>query len=506
MDSPSDRRHSFFPAEALIFLIIWTALLWVGRERLLRDPGTFWHTVVGRQMLNSHDVVRTDVFSFRHAGRPWLAHQWLGETAMAIIDRVGGLDGLLLAAVTLLAATYAFAAHRLISRGTTAPTAAILVTLAIAASSFHFLVRPHLVGIPLMGATLAILADYESRRAHPRRLLALPLILILWANTHGSALGGLATIWLVVAGWTAQRIARRPDAPRLVLAWLAAAASTLAVLANPFGPELPRLWINLLRAPSLPRIIIEHAPLSLASIDGWMVLLFAAVYLIALVRARRAGLRVTWFIPLVWLALTLQRIRHGPLFAISALIALADILPAVQARPQTPRPASGRALLVPAAVVALAVALQGLGWRVPLIGREWARLDPTYWPVESTAALRARAAESPAAARILNDTLFGGYLIGYVPAAKVWIDDRCELYGEAELNEYVAAASSAPGRIDEWSDQYDARTAFVHAGSPFDVYLKSSPRWTCLHHSPVAALYARVSRSSASAPAPPSPP
>ncbi len=497
--SPTDnRRASFFPAESIIFLVVWLALLFVGRERLLRDPGTFWHTVVGSRIIDTHAVVRTDSFSFRHAGQPWLAHQWLGECAMAIIDRISGLDGLLLAAVTLLAATYALAARRLLMRGATAPTAGILVTLAIAASSFHFLVRPHLIGIPLMAATLAILADFESRKLRPRVLIALPLIFLVWANTHGSALGGLATLWLVIAGWTAESFFRRASAPPLAHAYLAAAASTAAIFINPFGTDLPRLWISLLSAPSLPRIIIEHAPLSLTSIDGWMVLLFGAIYVVALVRARRAGLRFTWFVPLIWLALTIQRIRHGPLFAITALIALADILPKVTNSIPTPRIALARASIVPLACVTLALVLQIAGAPIPLLGRNWARLDPTYWPVQSTAALRSRVAESPAAARILNDTLFGGFLIGTVPTAKIWIDDRCELYGEDELNAYVAAGSQHPEQIEAWSDQFDAQTAFVHTNSPFDRHLAASPRWTCRHRSPTAALYARSTVSSAS--------
>lgn len=498
-----NRRSPIFPAEAIAFVVIWLALLLVGRERLLRDPGTFWHTVVGRQMLDSREIVRTDAFSFRHSGQPWLAHQWLGECAMAALSRAGGLDALLLAAVTLLAATYALAARRLLQRGATGPQAAILVTLTIAASSFHFLVRPHLIGIPLMAATLAILCDYESHRLRPRALAALPFIFLVWANTHGSALGGLATLWIVVGGWTIVRATRiKAPAPSIAPAWVAAFASTASIFINPFGADLPRLWISLLNAPSLPKIIIEHAPLSLASVDGWMVLLFAATYAAALFRARRAGLRVTWIIPLVWLALTIQRIRHGPLFAIAALIALADIIPAAAQSIPAPRVRLSRASLIPLLCVAAAVALQVARIQLPLLGCGWAKLDPAYWPIDALPALRARIDEGPAAARILNDTLFGGFLIANVPGARVWIDDRCELYGETELHAYVEAAARRPDQIDDWSNRYNAATAFVHANSPFDRYLAASPQWTCRHRTTSAALYARNSKFSASAAAP----
>jgi len=53
-----------------------------GREKMLRDPGTLWHTVVGEQVLRTGALPRTDSFSYTCQGQPWLAQQWLGECAM----------------------------------------------------------------------------------------------------------------------------------------------------------------------------------------------------------------------------------------------------------------------------------------------------------------------------------------------------------------------------------------------------------------------------------------
>jgi len=51
-----------------------------------------------------------------------------------------------------------------------------------------------------------------------------------------------------------------------------ATLSFAAVLVNPYGPALPRVWIGLMGSQVLPRLIIEHAPTRLASIEGAMIL------------------------------------------------------------------------------------------------------------------------------------------------------------------------------------------------------------------------------------------
>jgi hypothetical protein len=86
-------------------------------DQLFRDPGTLWHVVVGQRILSSGRFVTTDLFSYTHAGRPWIAQKWLSECAMALVHQVSQLDGLLLATATLLAALYTWAAHRLIRAG-----------------------------------------------------------------------------------------------------------------------------------------------------------------------------------------------------------------------------------------------------------------------------------------------------------------------------------------------------------------------------------------------------
>ncbi len=490
---------------ALFATGLFLALLAVGRDRMMRDPGTLWHTVVGEDILTSGHITDTDRFSFTFGGKTWLAQQWLGECIMALVHRAAGLDGLLLMACAILALTYAAVAARLNRSGLPAFHAIFITLLVIAASSHHFMPRPHLATIAFTGLTFAILVDVEAGRATVRRLWLLPLIIAIWTNIHGGALGGVAMIAMACGGWIALALIGRRPAPAspvtLVLITILSAAATLA---NPFGPRLPKLWIDLMSMKSLPLIMVEHAPLQPTAPEGIMILVLGLGYAVACFKVRRAGLRVTWLIPLVWFILGLSRIRHGPLFAITAAIALADILPMVfskgvslsrgmaaavgghvASRARTPR---SPWLLVPILTIVAIFTLQSLRIELPLIGSNWARLSAENWPVAATEVLREELKSPTANGRVFNALNFGGYLIYKLPDAKIYIDDRCELYGESGLSDYLNLMRN-PARFDEVARQYDIRAAIIRSKSRLADHLVKSPEWTERHRDDLAAAF-----------------
>src|SRR3954452_22521124 len=124
----------FWRAETGFFLGIWFFFMVAGRSRLFRDPGTFWHTVVGRRIISTGYFFDTDPYTFTFAGKPWIPHQWLGEGTMAVLNHVGGFDTLLLATATLLAAVFTGLGIRLLRCGLHPSVVAVLMACAIAAS------------------------------------------------------------------------------------------------------------------------------------------------------------------------------------------------------------------------------------------------------------------------------------------------------------------------------------------------------------------------------------
>jgi hypothetical protein len=513
----------FWRPETGIFLGIWLVLMIGGRSRFFHDPGTFWHTVVGRQLLSSRELIYQDTFTFTFAGRPWVAHQWLGECGMALVDKIDSLDSLLLATVTILAAFYTWLISRLIRQGLHWSLALVVGVLTIAASSNHFHIRPHLATIVFLGLTYGFLCDFEMGGIGFRRCLWLVAIFLIWTNIHGGMLGGFGTMVLAVMGWTVIKLLGWQSplvSYRQLTCWaLLILACALTILVNPYGLALPQAWFEIMYA-DLPEIIVEHAPLHPGSLEGLMVLFFGLLYLAILAGVSPGKPRVTWLIPLVWFYLACTRIRHSPLFAVSASLALADMFPQTRwarwlARPDSdlfifPQPSLAATrkeahpftpYLLPSAAAIGALVL--LIYRIPATviafgplelaspGHGCAKLDPEYWPAEVLPDLeRYQSTATP----IFNEYLFGGFLIYYTPGYRVFVDDRCELFGYQWLNEYVEVERGkreAKEQFKKWEREYPRFDfALTRPGSAFDDYFRQE-NWAVIKESKAANLYHR---------------
>src|SRR4030095_10625560 len=100
---------------------------------------------------------------------------------------------------------------------------------------------------------------------------------------HGGALGGLTTMVLAAAGWTALRVFRRPSPLKGVFDFASVSAVGLAgglvAFVTPYGADIPRTWLDIMHAPRLPEIIREHAPTDFRNPTAWPLLGLAVVYL-----------------------------------------------------------------------------------------------------------------------------------------------------------------------------------------------------------------------------------
>lgn len=515
--------RAFVKPPTLLFLALWLILLVGGRSRFFQDSDTFWHTVVGQKILKD-GFFDKDPYSFTRHGETWIPNQWLGEVLMALAHSIGGLDTLLLATATILAALFTWLGVRLMRCGLHPALASVLVALAVAASSGHFHIRPHLATMVGFAITMAFLCDFEAGRISLRRMMWLIPVYLVWSNIHGGVLGGLATFALAIFGWVVfwkmgwrSPINSWRQALLLSSIWVGCAATAFV---NPYGARLPMAWLDIYKMQSLPQLIKEHAPLDLADRNAWTILLLAFVYvgLLAMTRPRFASgsesqPRVFWLLPLVWLLLGVMRVRHAPLFAIGSLVAIADFFPRTslaknwQARgsdlfvPPTSA-ATGfterlAAFALPVITVLIALGLHATQTKSPIVGREWAQLDPQIWPVEMLDELRTYELNRPGA-QIFSEYGYGGFLIYHTPGYRVFIDGRTELYGEEFLKEYVNPRGVPLSElVSRWEAKY-GRFDFALVGnydSPcYADYFRQSPDWVEVKKTDAAILYARISR------------
>lgn len=512
----------FLTPTTLLFLGLWLVLLIGGRSRFFQDPGTFWHTSVGDRIF-AEGFFDTDWYTFSFAGSMWIPQQWLGECALSLEYRIGGFDTQLLVTATVLAGVFTGIGVRLLRSGMHPSLVAVVIACGVAGSSGHFHVRPHIATIAGMAIVMIYLVDVENGRISISRLAWLIPVVWLWSNIHGGVMGGIATFALAIAGWTAARLLRREspiqtrrDFLNVFAIWL----GTVAVcFANPYFYRLPKSWYDVYKMASLTSIIKEHSAVDLSEFAGQTIVGFGILFCAALffaVPLRR--FRVTWLLPLIWFALACQRVRHAPLFTMAALVVFADFFPYSRIAERLVRKKSdlfvpngmpdeptvresARPFLVPAILFVIAILLQATGSPVPVLGRGWARHDPTVWPVELLPELKAHQFDRPKGTRIFCEYNFGGYLIHQTPGYRVFIDDRCELFGDEFLTQYVLSKIllerhlyEHPGEpFAEWQAKYGSfDLALVQTGEAFDVALSQLEAWEVVERTKTATLYKKV--------------
>jgi hypothetical protein len=224
------------------------------------------HLRLGQDILAS-GIPRVETYSYTAFGRPFVYHEWLSGVALHLVNRLGGTTALVLlqpAIVLLLAWILLAAAQRL---GADPEISALLVGIGIYAASFRLFLRPHLLALPLLAATLWLLLAFRDRGGW-RIPAALMAVQIVWANTHGSFPSGVALAALFGLGETVRRrtlSARTPshggsDRPPLA-AWAALPAAMLgACFVNPYGWDLVRLAILHPIDPLFRERIFEYFP------------------------------------------------------------------------------------------------------------------------------------------------------------------------------------------------------------------------------------------------------
>ncbi len=495
---------------ALAFALVWLLLLAAGRTAFFNDPGTFWHVRTGELILEQ-GFLREDPFTFTFAGTWWVPYQWLGEVPMALVHGAAGFDGLLLFAVSVVAAVFAWLTARFLRSGLHPIVVLSTAALALAASASHLHVRPHLFTLAATAAVFVLLAETDVARPKLKRLFWLVPLCVVWANVHGGVLGGIGTIGIAFAGWIAFWKLGRPSPVKSwrdvrVLA-LAGAGCALSPLVGPYGPDLPKTWFVIMGASELREIIIEHRPLDVTQPYAWPVLALAVLFLFVLWGTKRNAVRVVWLLPLVWFALSVSRCRHVSLFAVSAFVCIAAMwkhtswaLWMAARRPDFYQPGSAvsrplwASLWLPVALVALSFSLQVARLPVPVIGSGWAKHAPENWPLDVLDVLKEHEPREGAPNKLFNSGYSdGGFVIYHAPGYRVFVDDRCEVFGGPWLKAFVEAQADPAPAFADWEQKHGPFDfALTRTGTPFDVLFRQRPGWVLVKESPTATFYRRA--------------
>lgn len=482
-----------------------------GAKTLLGDCDAGWHIRTGEWILANHAVPAQDLFSFTKPGQAWYAWEWLSDIIWAWLTAHGGLATLALFAALLLAVTYTLVFR--LARRKANPVAALAVTMACAAaSSMHWLARPHLFTLlftVLFYMALERVREGRSRLCGIPYLALLPVAAILWTNLHGGFFVGVILIGAYCGG-EALRMAftackeERAAALRASRNYgLSALACLAASLANPYGFRLHQHVFQYLRDPFQADHIVEffspnfHHPMAIF----FEILLLAGIA--ASIRSLSKGDFINPLLIAAWAHAALLSVRNIPIFCIVAAppvaAALDDLLRRVPdwdvagwlhgaamrlntvLRETAETDAIGRWHPV-SALGALAVAALLFAPNPP--GKFRAEFDPKSFPVGAVETLRA-----DSSARIFAYDQWGDYLIYRLfPRTRVFVDGRSDFYG-SEFGKMVLDVENVKYDWEKTLNDFAIDTVLLPTSSPLAGTLKESSRWRLVYDDGVALIF-----------------
>jgi hypothetical protein len=380
-------------------------------------------------MLSTHSLLRTDVFTFTVPGVGWLNQQWGAQLLLGATYRLGGWNAMILAhaALTSLAFALIFLACR--RHGVSARTAALLSIAGFWVARQNLAMRPQLIGVLLFSMTLWILT---GRRTHPRALWAIPILMLIWVNVHGSFV--LAPLLLGLA-W----LEDRKDSPRTAHTLIAVCGATLAAtLANPFGLRVWSYAAGIGANPIISSRVTEWAPPTVHEYSG--AVFFASALLIFGYLIRR-GTPVGWP-PLIWLAtffvLALPALRGVVWWGLVFPVVLAGLATRKAGADEERGSPFMNALMV--TTIAAAAVFTLPFWRGPTVNGNPAQLDQA-----PSTLVRATEAELEPGSRLFVSQVYASWFEYALPSMPVFVDSRIELFPASVWDDYLAVGGAREG-------------------------------------------------------------
>ncbi len=487
-------------------------------------PDIWWQMRMGQLVLES-GWPRVDTLSYTAAGNPWIEMRWIFGVLAYLLWKLGGAAALIIVQTILFAVVFTLLCWR--SRRTLLTLPGLLtLTLALGTVQVRFGIRPEMMTY-LFSAIAIVLLDRGvspgATAADRKRLWLLPLVQILWTNSHTVFIFGPIFAWGFFGGDVVHRYFRRLNTLRhtanahqpgafidrqLLFVALAVSAATLV---NPYfleGAKFPFLLFQETLTGQVARVIEELAPpfeIARWTPDLWAAAAFVVwsgfVQLLGLSRFNliRLGLWAS-FLYLFWGA-----VRNGGPFGFVALWATLRTLDDLRdAGPiarlwQPSRLAALERFLAPMLKIALAAALLWLAWyqATDRYGNNFRSkrrfgvgITPWVIPMDAVEWMKRHKLLGP----VLHSMDDGAYMSFAAPEYKVWVDGRLEVYNTNGKSIFPLIDTLT--MATDWrnfSGAHGFNTVLVQRDSFFALFdpLMSDPNWALVYMDSHALIWVK---------------
>ena len=486
-------------------------LMWVGltclfaalplfyiKHARLADPDIWWHMRTGEWILQNHRIPHADPFSASAFGRAWVDYSWMFDVGaywvVAHFDLVSVVwfETFMRLAVTAVLFSLVHSLSRQFWK------AVVLTGLATLAMAWVLPPRPGAFSVLFFVLELHLIVS-ALRNSNPRLLWILPALFVLWANIHVEFVTGLFLLGAFCVEPFLDWLLRNSRGPRGALdifhrqLWLVFAASSLAVLVNPYGPNLLVDVLHYARDTKIYDIIVEFHAMHFRTINDWAVLLLLMLACFALGRAQ--SLRPAWALLLSWSAwMGFRSLREVWLVAIlSAVIIASPGGEGDQVSEKNFRKTGVAMRLAVASAVALALLIGANIWS--LSSQQLLRQVAATFPLGAANYIQRNHLQGP----LLNELSWGGFLIYAVPDIPVAMDGRTNVHTQDEILRSFPLWNGESG----WQNRPELQHANLVVSDhswPLAFLLRSDPRFRVAYEDSTSVLFEAVHPESSANP------
>ena len=415
----------------------------------------WYHLKAGEVIVNTHNILKQDIFSYTSEGKAWINHQWLAQVVFHSIYKIAGIQGLIIFKASIILIIFFLLLRLALALKSNITLVSFLIALIAVMSSGRFYVRPELFSILFFTIFIYILFKWRySEKCNIKLLFLLPLCEILWINLHAGAVIGIGLCFIFLIGELSQnliykilkiktnrnsnskRILAKKDVISLVVVSIAVVFATFVnpntykILIYPFQLTQSSLTVNVSEWLSP-----FSAQFKYAFCSPYLLIFFviAAVSFIANFKRLHVA-DIILFIVFIYLTLGAHRYRVFlgiALFPV-ILINLRNLAKYLENK-KVFASICNLLLIIFILYLSILVILNKTsysirGERVFGIG-----IQPNKYPQKAASFINSTHIKG----RIFNSHPFGGYLMWKCfPEHKVFIDGRLLLHGEKMLEEY----------------------------------------------------------------------
>lgn len=466
------------------------------------DYDAFFHLATGKYILNTGQIVHSvDPFAFTPV-KEFSIISWLSGVIFFVIHSFLQMKGLIIFKTCIIALAFFFI--HLNMKTTTLKEHQnvyifILILIVVAfAVRMRMFIRPHIFEFVLIPVFFYIFNVYRIKKQN--YLYILPLLQVLWVNSHGSFILGILISLTVLSGESLKYFLRwNPLLSKRELMILCVVTFFIiaATMLNPSHYKVFLFPFMLTGQQVYMSNIGEWLPLSINLLIGYgfrytwafSLLLISAIIIFGFQKKKTDLTNI--LIVLFFFYLALKGVRLTSVFAIGVGPIVAEGFCGIISRFSFDRLKRFR-LLLTSACLAIIVAIFYISVYNSTIYAFGLDLKERVFPVKAVDFL----INSDIKGNMLNSRGFGGYLIWRLfPNKKVFIDGRNEVYSEEFYKDYLYAHKS-PEIWEKVVNQYDIDWVILEYSRDYSKkerinHLVNNPEWALIYWDRVAIVYAK---------------